>query len=233
VTILEAACIQEPALGSTLSIQGSPFSTIPVNITTPSPSSLPYDNGFSNGLSLGAKIGISVGAIIFVLVTSGCCIIWNGKRRRRRYLAEKARLSGYEWKPQQGNMSSISGGSGGFFDSPQSQRPFATAWGYPTSPETAQREKFNFSPYQSQHASPSTPIVGPSRAHEWPRDRKPPLSPEEESPEIIEMVVGVGGGGGGGGDAKGWIANPAPLLHHPGDGRSNLTAEDVKSGRAV
>jgi hypothetical protein len=186
VTILEAGCIQEPAVGATLSIQGTPFSSTMVNITTPSPSSLAYNNGVSDGLSLSAKVGISVGCIIVLLVVTGFCIVWNGRRRRRRFLAEKAHQSGYEWDAARhghmgkGDTSASDSTPAGFFDSPQSQMPFANAWGYPQDVKSS----------MSQQESPVTPVVRPSRPTEWSRDRKSPLA--DDGGERIEMV-GVGG----------------------------------------
>lgn len=195
MTIVDAGCIQEPAQGSILSLQGSPFSTTQLNITTPSPSSLPYSNGFSDGLSLGAKVGIAVGAILVALFITGFCIIWNGRRRRRRFLAQKARQSGYEWDAaRHGHMAMAESSAdertpGGFFDSPQSQKPFANAWGYPQDVKSA----------QSVQESPITPVVRQSRTPDWPRDRKG--APEDG--ERIEMV-GVGA-----------IPHPPPMLRSP------------------
>jgi hypothetical protein len=219
--------------GATISIQGSPFSTIPVNMTTATPAAIGSYTPSTGGLTLSAKIGIAVGAILLLLAVTGFCIVWNGKRRRRKVLAEKAARSGYEWQAKHGatvGESIPEVQAGPFFDSPQSQRPFAAAWGgsHDTiSPEEGQPDKFNFSPYQSHYTSPITPIVGPSRVCEWQKDKKAPV--EEDVGERIE-IVDLGGGAGG------WRGNPPPLLHHPGNGRggpSTLTEDDVKSGRAL
>jgi len=233
VTVLDAACIQQPALpNATLSFAGSVFSSTRVNITTPTPSSLSHFTPSKGGLTLGGKIGIAVGAIIVLLVTTGFCIVWRGKRTRRRILAEKARQSGYEWEARHGttrDMGDVQGHGQQFFDSPASQRPFATAWGYPTdSPESANPEKAYFSPYQSQHTSPVTPIVGPSKPTEWPRDKK--VAVPEEGGERIEM------GRFGSPDTNDWSGNPAPVLSHPGYGRGapiGLTEEDARMGHAL
>jgi hypothetical protein len=196
VTLLTGACTQKPNPGTTLSFQGSPFSTTAaLNITTPTPAGLPYYDGTSSGLSLGAKIGISVGCILFVLATAGFCIVCNGKRRRRRVLAEKARQSRYEWDAaQHDHMANGGGGSSngdgtpaGFFDSPQSQRPFANAWGYPQDLKSAMTE------------SPITPVVRQgSRLADLSRDRRGP--PEDGGGDRI-TTVGAGG-----------ISHPPPML---------------------
>lgn len=229
VTVLDAACIQQPVLpNATLSFQGSVFSSTPVNITTPTPSSLSHFNPSKGGLTLGGKIGIAVAGILVIIGTTGFCIVWHGRRKRRRFLEERARQSGYEWHATHG--STLNNGQGGaFFDSPQSQKPFASAWGHETdSPESANVEKVYFSPYHSHHTSPVTPIVGPSKPTEWPKDKKVPL--QEEEGERIEMV-GVGPQNPGS-----WQNNPAPLLSHPGNGRgapTGLTAEDARLGYAL
>lgn len=179
--------MQQPPKGHTISFEGAPFSTVQVNMTTPEPTGLPYSNGYSNGLSLGTQIGISVGAILLALFIAGFCIICNGRRRRRRVLAEKARRSGYEWdpaRPGHAAMAESSAGErtpGGFFDSPQSQKPFAHAWGYPQDVKSA----------HSINDSPITPIVRQnSRASDWSRDRKVPL--DDDRGERFEMM-GVAG----------------------------------------
>jgi hypothetical protein len=198
VNIVAAGCIQEPVPGVILSLQGSVFSETQLNITTPEPSSLPYSNGYSDGLSLGAKVGIAVGAILVFLFITGVCIVCIGKRRRRRVLAQKARQSGYGWDAaQHGNMAMADSSAGertpGFFDSPQSQKPFANAWGYPQDVKSA----------HSLQESPITPVIRQNRTPEWPRDRK--SSPLDDSGgERIEMV-GVGG-----------VTHPPPMLRPSG-----------------
>jgi hypothetical protein len=103
ITALDAACIQQPVLGKTLSLSGTLFSSTVVNITNPSASPTSTFTP-STGLTLGAKIGIVVAGLIVLLVITGFCIIWRGKRRRRRVLAEKARASGYEWEARHGAL---------------------------------------------------------------------------------------------------------------------------------
>lgn len=197
VTVLSGACDQKPDPGVTLSFQGSPFSTIPLNITIPTPKGLSYYKGVSDGLSLGAKVGISVGCVLAALATAGFCIVWNGKRRRRRVLNEKARQRGYEWDAAQHGLAAKDGTStgegtpAGFFDSPQSQRPFANAWGYPQDVKSAMSE------------SPITPVVGQgSRLSELSRDRN---GLSQDNGDEMSNVGGVRG-----------INHPPPMLQPSG-----------------
>lgn len=166
VTILNAGCIQQPPPGTRLSIQGTPFSqTAQVNITTPTPVSLPYSDGSSGGLSLGAKIGIAVGALLFLLVLAGITIICTGRRRRRAFLAQKARLSYAGGDPAKATTFSPQT-PGGMFDSPlSSQRPFANAWGYPQDVK---------GPPSMVSESPISPVGRQGRTPDWARDRKGP-----------------------------------------------------------
>lgn len=229
VNVLDAACIQQPTAGNTISIQGNVFSSQIVNATTPTPSSLSHYNPSSGGLTLGAKIGIVVGGMVVILVALGFCIVWRGKRHRRRILAQKARESGYEWQAKHGNVGGgdVVGGGGAFFDSPQSQRPFANAWGHDDSPESANPEKAYFSPYTSQYSSPVSASDRLNHPPEWPRDKKFGLAVEEEQGERIEMT-GIG-------DST-WKGHDAPVLSHPGHGRGasyELTEEDAKAGNAL
>jgi hypothetical protein len=174
VTVLEAACQQQPVPGGTLSVQGSVFSETIVNITTATPSassSAVYQAG-ANGLTRGAIIGIVIGGLVFLVTVAGFCVVWQGKRRRRRILAEKARASGYEWQAKHGAIgNSPQEHSGPFFDSPLSQRPFANAWGdHEASPVSANVEKAYFSPYSSQYTSPVSANDRPMHPQEWPTD---------------------------------------------------------------
>jgi hypothetical protein len=178
---------------------------------------------------LDAKIGIAVGGFTVLLIASGCGIVWRGKRRRRRFLQEKAQERGYEWQAHHGHAQGgdVVGGGEAFFDSPQSQRPFANAWSHHGSPQSANPEKAYFSPYTSQYSSPVSAEEGPSRPFEWPRDQKPPVPVAEEQGERIEMT-GLG--------VAGWTSREAPTLAQPRHGRStsyDLTAEDAKAGNAL
>ncbi|KAH9205784.1 hypothetical protein DL95DRAFT_528666 [Leptodontidium sp. 2 PMI_412] len=237
VTTLNAACQQQPTSGSQLYIEGNLFSTTLVNITSPTTAPISHYNGPSNGgLNLGAKIGIAVGGLVVLLSIAGCCIVWRGKRRRRRFLMKHQQETGYaEWVSQQkaASMSPPMPSPGGFFDSPQSQRPLVSTQPWARggqdeeSPASAMGEKVYFSPYSSQYSSPvdandQFQNIGSSR--DWPIDRKGSSagssgvrSRSREKRETIEMQ------------------NVAPVLLHPGHGRGAgpLTDEDVRRGNAL
>ncbi|KAA8572857.1 hypothetical protein EYC84_003427 [Monilinia fructicola] len=51
------------------------------------------------GLSLNGRIGVAVGIIVLALFITGFCIIFNGRRRRRRILRQHQLDTGYAaWK---------------------------------------------------------------------------------------------------------------------------------------
>jgi hypothetical protein len=184
VTALNGACQQQPIPGKTISLQGSLFSTTPVNITAPSATPSGTYTPSNSSFPLGAKIGVAVGGLVLLLSALGACIIWRGKRRRRSFLLRHQQQSGYaEWVAAQQNRSAMqtptqgfphdmreadagihavsatsSRESGGvFFDSPLSQRPLVSnmAWGNPVRREDeSPAEKVYFSPYTSQYNSP-------------------------------------------------------------------------------
>ncbi|TAQ86779.1 hypothetical protein B7494_g4906 [Chlorociboria aeruginascens] len=239
LTALDAGCLQQPPAGDTISITGSLFSTTAVNITNPTASaSASSYTASKNTLTLGAKIGIAE------------------KRRRRRILLQHQQETGYaDWRTshnftpegQHGKEpveevrspdGSIS--AGGFFDSPQSQRPLQP-WATPMaqggrredeSLASAMGEKVYFSPYSSHYSSPVSASEQISNAaREWPIDRKGSLSgmlksgagarrdPDPEDGDRIEMV------------------NVPPVLLHPGNGRGRgltySSEEDVRLGKAL
>lgn len=217
LTALNAACIQQPTSGNTISIQGSLFSTTTVNITNPTatPTGVNYSVG---GLTLGAKIGIAVGAIVLLLVVTGFCIVWNGKRRRRRILRQRQKESGYDdWMRQHSSgpelglgVSPTVGGAtppmgatdGAFFDSPDSQRPlhpWSPRPGDEESPVSTFGEKAYFSPYTSNYSSPvSAHDQIPSIGKEWPVERKTdihgPIDVERDWPIDRKSSVASGSG---------------------------------------
>ncbi|RFU33924.1 hypothetical protein B7463_g2449, partial [Scytalidium lignicola] len=248
VTALDAACIQTPAPGHLLSIQGTVFSNVPVNITNPS-SSLPSlpSSSHHGPLSLGEIVGVVVAGVVLILVSTGFCIVCRGRRRRRAEIARHQRESGYaKWFEEQqmtshgAGFSSGNVSAGGFFDSPQSQRPLhqGRPWAdrhiEDESPASAMGEKAYFSPYTSQYTSPVSGLDAVQTMQEWPLDRKGSFSgagdrdkkvPEPEPfGERIELQ-----------DVK--HASPPPVLAHPGYGRqfmrNALTEDDARRGDAL
>jgi hypothetical protein len=214
LTALNAACIQQPTSGNTISIQGSLFSTTPVNITSPSatPTAVSKPAG---GLSLGAKVGIAAGGLVVILIALGTCIIWNGKRRRRAILRKVQQESGYDdWRkqhqftPEDGlreapvaSSTSPQMSSGQFFDSPDSQRPlhpWAARLGEDESPVSTFGEKAYFSPYTSNYTSPvSASDQIPPIGRGWPVERKTDLhSPAEVRGYQMDRKGSVASGSG-------------------------------------
>ncbi|KAH8821720.1 hypothetical protein F5884DRAFT_100479 [Xylogone sp. PMI_703] len=247
VTVLEAGCDQKPNPGSLLSIQGTVFSNIPVNITTPglTPSGLPSSG--HGPLSLGGKVGIVVAGVVAILMVTGFCIVCRGRRRRRAEIARHQRESGYvKWYQEQqmqahgGGMSSGNVSAGGFFDSPQSQqplhhgRPWAERHIEDESPASAMGEKAYFSPYTSQYSSPISAQDMVQGMQDWPIDRKGSISGygdrdrKEPEPEPFGERIELQ-------EVK--HASPPPVLVQPGPGRTFLRTalgeEDVKRGDAI
>ena len=153
LVMLDAGCQQTPAVGSTISVAGNPFSTVPMNVTTPTPTlaSIPAPN--YGPISLGARVGIAFGALAGILALTGFCVVMNGKRRRRAFLKDlekKHRAQG--WPGPNGHFE---GGQsqGELNQTPMSQRPLR---GWDESPVSAGTPLPRyFSPYSSQYNSPS------------------------------------------------------------------------------
>lgn len=200
MTILDAACTQKPDVGSTISVEGTPFSTVPMNITTPTPTSLSqfkYDNG---PLSLGAKVGIAVGGIVLILALAGCGVVCNGKRRRKAFLRRLEQRHGAQgWPHPQQNTD--------MFETPVSQKPLR---GWEESPVSAQTESTEkpytryFSPYSSQYNSPVSAVEASSM--QWPAGAWPSTQEEKlaqiaheqqqqstRSPTEIQIGLALGG----------------------------------------
>lgn len=258
LTALNAACIQQPTPGNIISLQGSLFSTTPVNITSPSPTPTGV-NYTTGGLTLAAKIGIAVGGIVVLLAIAGFGIVWNGKRRRRAYLRRVQEQSGYgDWRknhdftPDDGLRGGpfapratppMSGGPA-FFDSPDSQRPLNPPWASKMedeSPASAFGEKAYFSPYSSQYSSPISASDPPPVAMEWPIDRKGSVGGGRTTGRSMSGRNGSGRmqSRSPSREKKGdqfEMQNVAPVLSHPGHGRTPsipLTEEDAKRGAAL
>lgn len=190
LTVLSGACTQQPTPGNLIALEGDIFSKEAMNVTDPSKAISSTFNHNKGVLSLGAKVGIAISGVLLFLVITGFCIVCNGKRRRRRALAEHQKKTGYaNWiaeqqasNPQQPpSMFEANNAGPAFHDSPASQRPLVRGhlWGQPSSavqeesPASAFGEKAYFSPYSSQYSSPVSAYdqVQPV-GREWPMDRK-------------------------------------------------------------
>jgi hypothetical protein len=174
VVMLNATCLQKPEPGKTISVAGDPFSrTIPMNVTTPTPTPLYTYTPDTSAVPLGARVGIAAAVIIAILAVAGCCIIWNGKRRRRRYLRELEKRHGEQGWP---HPKTRHGGSD-MLETPASQKPLR---GWDDTPVSAATEASTdrtlgryFSPYSSTYNSPVSAIDGPAMRN-WPT-----LSPQK------------------------------------------------------
>lgn len=183
LVMLNATCAQKPAAGDTLLVTGDPFSVVPMNVTTGTPKlEHPYipDTSFP----LGARVGIAAGGIAFILSVIGCCIIWNGKRRRRRFLRElEQRHQDMGWP----HPKTRHGGSD-MLETPASQKPLRGWDDTPVSAITEASIETNnnhgryFSPYSSQYTSPISAIDQPTMRN-WPA-----LSPQKLT-EIQEQEL--------------------------------------------
>ncbi|OIW29761.1 hypothetical protein CONLIGDRAFT_344063 [Coniochaeta ligniaria NRRL 30616] len=173
VVMLNATCLQKPAPGKTISVAGDPFSTRPMNVTTPTQAPLYTYIPDITAVPIGARVGIAAAGIIVLLATAGCCIIWNGKRRRRRFLRDlEKRHADAGWP----HPKTRHGGSD-MLETPASQKPLRGWDDTPVSAATdasADRSLGRyFSPYSSTYNSPVSAMDGPAMRN-WPT-----LSPQK------------------------------------------------------
>ncbi|KAK0719949.1 hypothetical protein B0H67DRAFT_486953 [Lasiosphaeris hirsuta] len=178
VTMLDAGCQQKPGINSTISIQGNPFETIPVVITAPTPTYASVPSPDYGPVSLGARVGIAFGGLAFILAIVGCCIVCNGKRRRRAFLRDLERRHGGPGWP---HPKSRFGSGGDMLETPASQKPLRNWDESPISAITEATERTTplpryFSPYNSQYNSPVSATDGPGAVSSvnWPA-----LSPQQ------------------------------------------------------
>ncbi|KAK3326463.1 hypothetical protein B0H66DRAFT_161096 [Apodospora peruviana] len=175
--MLDAACQQKPKPGTLLSVQGDPFATTPVVITTPSPTYASVPTPDYGPVSLGARVGIAFGGLAFLLTIVGFCIVCNGKRRRRAFLRDLERRHADQGWPHPKTRYG-SAGDGDMFETPVSQRPLRSWDESPVSAGTTPGGMDRnlplpryFSPYSSNYNSPvSATDGGPSSATNanWP-----------------------------------------------------------------
>lgn len=247
LTVLGAACEQQPIPGRTVGLEGDVFSEDSVNMTDASAVPTLDPSYFDEGsFGLGAKVGVALGSLGFLLVLAGFAVVCLGKRRRRRYLRQMDSPSEHKgWAGQAAARGHQSG------ETPLSQRPLRGGWD--DSPMSAATEKGNFparyfSPYSSQFSSPVSAVDAPNM--QWPefapRDREigMALGGDSPQPEPPSPVKGKGRAWDGV-DMYGREAGPShgepPVLGHPGYGRSSeslprrytLTEEDARNGNAI
>lgn len=156
IIALTAGCQQQPTAGQQISIQGSLFQSTLVNITNPTNNTLPtYYYPPSGSLTLTAKVGIAVGALVGILLVTGCFIVCRGKRRRRAHLKKLARASYRAPEPawMQKEWNSPESETSRAFMAQDNQR-------WDDSPMSARGSERVFSPYVSQYTSPTSPEGG-------------------------------------------------------------------------
>lgn len=184
VVMLNATCDQMPAPGKTISVAGDPFSTIPMNVTSPTATPLYSYNPAKTAVSVGARAGIAAAGIIVILAVTGCCIVWNGKRRRRRFLQEleKRHADVAGWPHPRTRH-----GGTDMLETPASQRPLR---GWDDTPASAATEAStdpglgrHFSPYSSTYNSPVSAADGPAMKN-WPT-----LSPQKLTQVQIDELA--------------------------------------------
>lgn len=178
IDVLDGACSEQPELGATLSIDGDIFSMEDVNVTGPAATATFVSDAHNGPLTHGAIAGIAIGGLCGVLILLGCCVVLNGKRKRKAYLRQREQLR-KAWP------SPLAGSGGEMFETPISQRPLR-GWG--DSPISAPATETSFpryvSPYSSQYNSPVSAGGGPG-AMVWPQEKLQnigiALSPETEA----------------------------------------------------
>jgi len=188
-TALIAACQQQPAPGSKLSLSGSLFSQSPIVITTPTPSlgSVYYSPPHAGPLSLNAMIGIIVGAVMFLLALSGFFVVCCGKRRRRAHLTELARRRD-SYTSLGPNSPKCFRGNGGGLKWAGGSRASTVPMAQDISPDTPYgSEKHNFSPYSSKYSSPvsARDALNLKSTWEWPQPQ--PSMPMPGAFELEKM----------------------------------------------
>lgn len=172
VVMLQTGCDQKPALGSTVSVQGSIFSTTLMNETSPTPTSSWTDLNNSGPISLGGKVGIAIGGLCLILAIAGFCIVCNGRRRRRAFLRRlEMRHKDAGWPHPSAAGAGIHRGPD-MNETPMSQKPLR---GWDDSPLSATASEPSyaryFSPYSSQQTSPVNGVDAQmSMAHPWPQE---------------------------------------------------------------
>jgi hypothetical protein len=145
-----AGCQQKPSSGALLGLDGSLFSSDPVQITVStgggtSSSSSSSSKSSSGSMSLGAEIGIAITAVVILLLIAGTVVICYGKKRRAAKLAARS--------PRSQRDSYHRFGAGPTPPTPT----WATSSAADDTPVTAggyDSEKHAFSPYTSQYNSP-------------------------------------------------------------------------------
>ncbi|KAH8664183.1 hypothetical protein BX600DRAFT_294339 [Xylariales sp. PMI_506] len=242
INILDGACVMQPSAGSTLALVGSIFSTTAVtNVTTPTPTATFTTPSNKVGpLTIGGLVGVVIGGVAALLGCAGFWVVMSGKRKRKAYLRNREeRMKNWPSPAVGGEM----------FETPISQRPLRGWDESPISVTTDRTYPRYFSPYSSQYNSPVSAVDGPGKVA-WPKEQPMnigmALSPDSENnphwgdhkgkdkvdnpePEIdhesYEMQEGINSAGGYG-EYVPRVQQQAPILGHPGYGRSERSSSE-------
>ncbi|KAK8062360.1 Centromere/microtubule-binding protein cbf5 [Apiospora hydei] len=176
--VLEGACRISPKPGLTLGLDGDIFSlTNPVNVSTPTPTAEFKSHGPAGPLSLGAIVGVVIGGVVAILAFMGCCVVWNGKRRRKAFLRKREEMQKTWPSPAPGsemfqtpvNQQQPLRNWG---DTPLSQRPLRGWDESPITPVTEHTYPGRYvSPYGSQFTSPVSAAHTPGPNSGWPAEK--------------------------------------------------------------
>jgi hypothetical protein len=162
LTALQAGCIQQPPPGTLIGLEGSVFSTTPVNITFPGSNQSPTSSSkatHKSGLPQGAVIGIAVGLAILLLVTIAILIVCAQKRKNLKRLNKKSLHSPLDSRFGATNITAPTNG----------------AYGNPYAPPTAVNEPFHAPSYTAKELN----VLANARTvlekhHSSPRELKDP-----------------------------------------------------------
>ncbi|KAI1340927.1 hypothetical protein F5Y15DRAFT_422804 [Xylariaceae sp. FL0016] len=153
IGMLSGACRLQLELPATLPFEGGIFSTDQLNVTDPT-ATAQVSSGQKGPLNNGEIAGVVIGGVVIILAVLGCCVVFNGKRKRKAYLRRRSQIS-KNW-PSPGTP-----GFGEMFETPISQRPLRGWEDSPISAHTQTTFSPYFSPYASQFNSPVSAVEGP------------------------------------------------------------------------
>jgi hypothetical protein len=159
---LQAGCIQQPPTGNLIGLEGSVFSTTPVNITSPGSNQSPTSSSkatHKSGLPQGAVIGIAVGLAVLLLATIAILFVCARRRKNWNRLTKKSLHSPLHSRFGATNITAPTNG----------------AYGNPYAPPTAVNEPFHAPSYTAKELN----VLDNARTvlekhHSSPRELKDP-----------------------------------------------------------
>jgi hypothetical protein len=163
LTALQAGCVQQPPTGTIIGLEGSVFSTTPVNITFPgfnqTTTSTQKKVTHKGGLPQAAIIGIAVGLTVLLLITLAILFICSRRRKNLNRLRKKLLSSPLDSRFGATNITAPTNG----------------AYGNPYSPPSAVNEPYN----PPQYTAKELTVLDNARTvlekhHSSPRELKDP-----------------------------------------------------------